>query len=126
MWVTGWFAFGLCLGALGLALGPRSHRRDHFWLRLGAVPLVPGLPLAVASAIVPIWKIQAVTRSLCLLAILALILVPMLLYRPSGPPPGPTGDEGGGPGPDSPPPRPTRPGGGVPLLDALQPPPRVR
>ena len=126
MWLSEWLAFGLCLGALGLALGPKDQRREHFWVRLVAVPLVPGLALAITTAIVPNSSMQAVTRSLCLLAIPALLLAPALLYRPSGPPPGPSADEGGGPGPERPPPAPTRPGGGIPLLDAQQARARVR
>lgn len=126
MWLYEWLAFGLCLGALGLALGPRAHRRKHFWLRLVAVPLVPGLALAITTAVIPTSRMQTVTRSLCLLAVPALLLAPALLYRPSGPPPGPSADEGGGPGPEPPPPAPTRPGGGIPLLDAHQALARVR
>src|ERR1700683_3255173 len=112
MWLYEWLPFRLLLRAPWLALRPRAHRRKHFGVRLVAVPLVPGLALAITTAIVPISRMQAVTRSLCLLAIPALLLAPALLYRPSGPPPGPSADEGGGPGPEPPPPAPTRPGGG--------------
>jgi len=127
MWQIAWvLAFGLCLGALGLAPGQRAQRRPHFWLRLVAIALIPGCALSIASAIVPIWRLQVVTMWLYLLAIPALILLPALLFRPSGPPPGPTGDEGGGPGPGPPPPAPTRPRGGIPLPDAEQARARVR
>jgi hypothetical protein len=119
MWQIAWvLAFGLCLGALGLAPGQRSQRRSHFWLRLVAIALIPGCALSITSAIVPIWRMQVVTIWLYLMAIPALILLPALLFRPSGPPPGSTGDEGGGPGPGPPPPAPARPRGGIPLPDA--------
>lgn len=118
--------FGLCLGALGLAAGPRSERRKHFWLRVLAVLLIPGAGLVIATALTPVWTAQAL-MPLYLLAIPVLMLMPALLYRPSGPPPGQSGDDGGGPGPDSPPPPPPRrPRGGVPLPNAEQARARVR
>lgn len=127
MWQVAWvLAFGLCLGALGLAPG-RSQRRPHFWLRLLMVPLVPACAFLIASAILPIWRTQAMAW-LVLMAIPAFILLPALLFRPPGSPPGPSGDGGGGPpGPDPPPPpAPTRPRGGIPLPDAEQARTRVR
>jgi hypothetical protein len=121
MWLVAWLlAFGLGLTTLGLAAGPRSQRREHFWLRLLAAPVVPAVACAIASLIVPIWKMQAVVMAFWVLAIPALMLLPTLLYRPSGPPPGPGGDEGGGRGPEPPRPAPTRPRGGIPLPDAEQ------
>ena len=125
MWLI-LLAFGVCLAALGLAAGPRSLRREHFWWRVFAVLFIPLAALGIASAVTPIWRSDALAP-LYLLAIPALILMPALLYRPSGPPPGSAGEEGGGPGPDPPrPPAPTRPRGGVPLPDAEQAPSRVR
>jgi hypothetical protein len=58
---------------------------------------------------------------LFLVGVIALMFVPGVLYRPSGPSPGPPGssDDGGG-GPEPPDPPPSYPPGGVPLLDADQ------
>jgi hypothetical protein len=126
MWQIAWvLAFGLCLGALGLAPG-RSQRRSHFWLRLLMVPLVPACAFSIASAIVPIWRTQAMMW-LVMMAIPAFILLPALLFNPPGSPPGGSGDDGGGPGPDPPPPpAPARPRGGIPLPDAEHARARVR
>ena len=127
MWLIAWLlVFGLGLAALGLVGGPRHRRREHFWLRLAAVPVVPLAACGVASAFAPIWRMQAVITGQWLLVIPALLLVPILLYRPSGPPPGPSGDDGGGPGSEPPSPAPMRPHGGIPLLDAEQSRVRVR
>jgi hypothetical protein len=118
--------FGLCLISLGLAPGQHGQRRPHFWLRLLTVALVPACALAAASAFVPVWRMQPAMVSLGgVLAILAVMLLPALLFRPSGPPPGSNGDDGGGQGPE-PPPTPTRPRGGIPLPDAEQARARVR
>jgi hypothetical protein len=126
MWQIAWvLAFGLCLGALGLAPG-RSDRKPHFWVRLGAVALLPAGVLSIASAVLPIWRMQAVTMLLGLLAVPTLVLLPALLFRPSGPPPGSAGDDDGGSGPEPPPPAPLRPRGGIPLPDAEQAHARVR
>jgi hypothetical protein len=127
MWLVAWLlVFGLGLAALGLTGGPRHQRRDHFWLRLVAVPVVPAGVSAVASAFAPIWKMHAVITGQWLLVIPALILVPILLYRPAGPPPGPSGDDDGGARPEPSPPAPPRPDGGIPLPDAEQSRTRVR
>ena len=120
MWLIAWVLLGLCLGGLGLAAVPRNQRREHFWWRVAAIPVVPGSALCIACAFTPVWKMQPLLRGLAVLAIPAVILLPALLYRPSGPPPGSSGDDGGGSGREPPSPPPTRPRGGIPLPDAEQ------
>jgi hypothetical protein len=116
------------LGLVGLwfAVGSAGQRRSHFWVRVSLASL--GLPALMAALVgiarlnvLPDGAAQAFSPLLFFLGVIALMLVPGLLYRSSGSSPGSSeSGGGGGPGPGPPRPPPDVPGGGVPLPDADQ------
>jgi hypothetical protein len=117
-------AFALLFGAFVVFAGSPRERKPHFWLRVAALPLVPGLMAATLIAfgdlrVLPDGVAATLLLTLVFLTIPGLMLVPPLLYRKPGPSPDSSDDEGGGGrGPGSPPAPPAPPRGGVPLPDA--------
>ncbi|HYB26759.1 MAG TPA: hypothetical protein VEF89_09115 [Solirubrobacteraceae bacterium] len=114
------------LGVLVSALGDRSlRRRSRFWWRFGAVVICIVLPWTVAL-VGSVGEHGFIVLSWIALAwgVLLVGLAPLLLFRGSGPDPGPSDDDGPGPEDDRQPPH--RPIGGIPLPDAEQPTTRVR
>lgn len=120
------------LVALWLAVGSARQRRSHFWVRVLIASL--GLP-ALVACLIAVGQLNvlsnnvatALLSSLFFAGVIALMLVPGVLYRGSGPSPGTSeSDGGGGPGPGRPPPSPDIPRGGLPLPDAEQASARVR
>jgi hypothetical protein len=122
-----WLAVcALVFGAFVVFAGSPRDRKPHFWLRVAALPAVPGLIAAILIAVrelrlVPDGVAATLLLTLVFLTIPALMLVPALLYRRPGGSPDSSDDDGGGgsgPGPDPVPP--PAPRGGVPLPDAEQ------
>jgi hypothetical protein len=122
--IIGFLELGLV--ALWIAVGSGRQRRSHFWVRLVLASLaVPSL----VEAVIGISRLNVLSDEasktlftfLLFLGVIALMLVPSLLYRPSGSPPSPPeSDGGGGGGPEQPPRSPSPPRGGVPLPNAEQ------
>jgi hypothetical protein len=116
------------LVALWVAVGSGRQRRSHFWVRISAaclaVPALIAILIATArSKVLPNEAARALLPFLLLVGVIALMLVPGVLYRGSGSSPGPSdsdGGGGGGPGPGQPPRPPDAPRGGIPLPDADQ------
>jgi hypothetical protein len=117
--------FLVCFALLAAAAGSSTERRSRFWLRAFLVPIPPSvapllLSLGEKLAVLPAGTVQTVGPGLAFVFALALMFVPALLYRASGPSPGSADDDGGGSGPEPPPASPQRPRGGIPLPDAEQ------
>jgi hypothetical protein len=119
-------AFALLFGAFVVFAGSPRERKPHFWLRVAALPVVPGLIAGVVIAcgelrLLPDSVAATVLLALVFLLIPGLMVVPALLYRKPGHHPDSSDEDGGGgPGHPPPPAPPTPPRGGVPLLDADQ------
>ena len=119
-------AFELAFVGLCLTGSTPRQRRAHFWLRVFLASLfVPSLfAMLVMVARLKLLSddaAKAVSLSVWFIGVMALMLVPGLLYRSadsSSDPP--ESDGGGGPGPKQPPFGPEAPRGGVPLQDADQ------
>jgi len=116
------------LGVLVSALRDRSlRRRSRFWLRFAAVVICIVTPWTVAL-VGAVGEPGFVVLSWIGLAwgvlLVGLAPPPLLLFRGSGPDPGPSDDDGPGPEDDRQPPH--RPIGGIPLPDAEPPTTRVR
>jgi hypothetical protein len=111
----------LGLVALWIACGSGRQRRSHFWVRVVfaslALPSLMAVLIGVARLNVPSNDAaKAILPFLFFVGVMALMLVPGLLYRRSGSSPGPSdSDGGGGPGPGQPRSSPDAPRGGVPL-----------
>jgi hypothetical protein len=110
--------FGVSFTALGVAAGPSTERRPHFWALLPLATLIAGCLVVLAVAVSPRGSMGAVMGFLGLLALPALMLAPAMLYRRPGPSSDSGEDGGGGRGPDAPPSPPPAPRGGIPLPDA--------
>ncbi len=118
----------LGLVALWIACGSGKQRRSHYWVRVALASLaLPALmAVLVGAARLNVLSLsdeaaKAILPFLFFLGVVALMLVPGLLYRRSSSSPGPSdSDGGGGPGPGQPRPSPDVPRGGVPLPDADQ------
>jgi hypothetical protein len=116
----------LGLVALWIACGAGRQKRSHFWVRVVlASPALPALMVVlVGVARLLVLSLsddaaKAILSFLFLVGVMALMLVPGLLYRGSGGSPGSSdSDGGGGPGPAQPRSSPDVPRGGVPLPDA--------
>lgn len=116
------------LVALWIACGSGRQRRSHFWVRVVLASLA--LP-ALMAVLVGVARLRVLSLSddaakailpfLFFLGVMALMLLPGLLYHGSSSSPGPSdSDGGGGPGPGQPRSSPDVPRGGVPLPDADQ------
>jgi hypothetical protein len=110
--------FVVSFAALGVAAGPPSQRRPHFWVRVSVAPLIAGCLVLLVMAVTPRGSRPGAMQGLSLLALPALMLAPALLYRRPGPSSDSGEDDGGGRGPDAPPSPPPGPRGGLPLPDA--------
>jgi hypothetical protein len=118
MTVLAWLLiFAVSFVALGLAAGPPSERRPHFWGLLVMAPLLVGCSVLLPLALTPATA-RTVMDVVGLLAIPALMFAPALLYRRPGPSSDTGEDDGGGSGRDGPPSAPSAPRGGIPLPDA--------
>jgi len=116
----------LGLIALWIAVGSARQRRSHFWIRISLAALA--LP-ALMAALVGLAHLSLLSDDAARLlfpgvlffGVVALMLIPGLLYHGSDSSPGPSEpDGGGGPGPGPRPPSPQGPRGGIPLPDAEQ------
>lgn len=109
------------------ALRGPVRRRSRFWLRFAGVVIAMLLPDLVAI-LAPVGEQSAGALLLSGLVWGLLLLVPswFVLFRGSGPDPGPGEEHGDGPGPGDDRPEPPAPIGGIPLPDAEPSSTRVR
>jgi hypothetical protein len=116
----------LGLVALWIACGSGRQRRSHFWVRVALASLALPALMAVLVGVARLNVLsddaaKAILPFLFFLGVVALMLLPGLLYRRSSSSLGPSdSDGGGGPGPGQPRSSPDVPRGGVPLPDADQ------
>jgi hypothetical protein len=118
VWLAWLLVFSVSFTALGIAAGPSTERRPHFWVLLPLVSVVAGCLVSLVLALTPPGARRGVMEALGLVALPVLMLVPALLYRRSGPSSDSDEDGGEGQGPDAPSSPPLGPHGGIPLPDA--------
>jgi hypothetical protein len=103
--------------AFGGGHAPDMERRSHFGLRVTAPALLTVLMEAAAHNMDPVGVVPALPPLMIFLCILAIMLVPSVLFRSRDSPPGDDDDDGGS-DPGQPPSPPDPPSGDLPLPDA--------